>query len=126
MCSGLLASSKNISGVNFLGLKYIIDIIENCATWLQCKHSVNVKEVTCLCFHKNNDVFCSEQNENASNAILASVNKTLGGSFDIHYSGNHSVRIITGMEEATSGWVTVNYLNQTFKPSYVSSNEYGK
>ena len=98
---------------------------KKCATWLQCGHSVNVKRITYLRFHENNDVFCSEQNENASDAILASVNKTLGGSFEeVHYSGNHSVRIITGMEEATSGWVTVNYLNQTFKPSYVSSIKY--
>ena len=59
--------------------------------------AVNVKfKFLCLHFHKN-AVLCSEQNSNASDAILASIDQTLDD-----FSGSHSAWIITGMEEATA------------------------
>ena len=63
-------------------------------------------------------LYSRKWNHSVSDAILDSVNNSLS---DTLKRNDFSGRTITGKEEATSAWVTVNYLGGYFDQKYVST-----
>ena len=68
--------------------------------------------------HSNSLLFFRKWNRSVSDEILYSVNNSIESFL---YGNDVQGRIISGMEEATSAWVTVNYISGKFDQKYVSS-----